>query len=119
MIIAQRLARKLCQDCKALTNIPEHALVELGFSPEEIPRLKIYEPQGCGNCKEGYRGRIGIYEVMPITAKIGGLILKGANVFDIGRQALEDGVWNLRKAGLNKVKMGFTSIAELQRVTKD
>lgn len=119
LIIAQRLARKLCQDCKTLLEIPEPALLGLGFTPEEIPNLKIYGPKGCDRCRDGYKGRIGIYEVLPITPQISNIIMEGGNAIDIYNQAIKEGMWDLRKSCLHKVKMGLTSLEEISRVTKD
>lgn len=122
LIVAQRLARKLCPDCKVKKDFPEHSLLQLGFQPEELQdkaNLNICEPVGCRNCKGGYKGRLGIYEAMPISPKIAENILRGANVFEIARQAQEEGVWSLRKSGLYKVKTGVTSISELERVIKE
>lgn len=119
LIIAQRLARRLCSSCKVPIEIPEPALLDLGFKKEEIPELKLFGPKGCEKCKEGYKGRVGLYEVMGISPAISSLIMSGGNSIDIAKQAAAEGVWNLRQSGLHKVKQGLTSIEELSRVTKD
>jgi type IV pilus assembly protein PilB len=117
LIIAQRLARKLCVSCKQLQEIPAEALRKEGFQEADIPGLKIYAPKGCPNCTEGYKGRVGIYQVMPVTEAIGRLIMTGGNAIDIADQARKEGVWDLRRSGLEKVKNGATSLAEINSVT--
>jgi len=118
LIIAQRLARKLCATCKAPLDLPREALLKEGFSTEEIDKgLKLYKPVGCGNCTDGYKGRVGIYQVMPITDAIGRIILQGGSAVDISDQAAKEGVWDLRRAALEKVKNGMTSLDELHMVT--
>lgn len=119
IIIAQRLARRLCQECKEKLDIPEPALLELGFTQEELPDLKVYGPKGCEKCKDGYKGRIGIYEVLPVTPQISNIIMEGGNAIDIYNQAIKEGMWDLRKSCLHKVKLGLTSLDEISRVTKD
>ena len=120
LIIAQRLARRLCNTCKTGLNIPEEALLKEGFSPDEIATgLQIFGPVGCTQCTDGYKGRTGIYEVMPVSEEIGRIIMIGGSVLDIKEQAEREGVWGLRKAALNKVKMGITSLDEINRVTVD
>ncbi len=119
LIIAQRLVRLLCKECKILMNVPEPALLAFGFSAEEIPTLKIYGPKGCEQCKEGYKGRLGIYEVMPITPAISHLIMSGGNSMDIAKQAEKENMWNLRRSGLQKARQGLTSLEEISRITKD
>ncbi|KEZ76902.1 type IV-A pilus assembly ATPase PilB [Salinisphaera hydrothermalis] len=119
LIIAQRLARRLCPHCKSAAEIPRDAMIEEGFGADEIDHLKIYEAdlKGCDHCTGGYRGRVGIYQVMPVTDAIGQIIMSGGNADDIERQAASEGVLNLRQAGLNKVRTGVISLAELNRVT--
>ncbi len=119
LVIAQRLARRLCSSCRKPVEIPEPALLELGFTKEEIPGLKLFEPAGCEKCREGYKGRVGIYQVMGITQEISAIIMAGGNAIDIAKAAKEQGVWDLRRAGIEKVKQGLTTIEELSRVTKD
>jgi type IV pilus assembly protein PilB len=118
LIIAQRLARRLCDHCKALRDIPEEALLKEGFAPEDVQRgLKIFGPVGCRNCTDGYKGRVGIYQVMPVTEEIGRIILEGGNAVQIEQESIRNGVWTLRQSALNKVKDGVTSLEEINRVT--
>ncbi len=120
LIIAQRLARKLCKNCREKLEIPPEALRKEGFTEEEIETdLQIFGPVGCTQCTDGYKGRTGIYEVMPVSEEIGRIIMAGGSVLDIKEQALREGVWGLRKAGLEKVKSGITSLEEINRVTVD
>lgn len=121
LIIAQRLARKLCRHCKLAEPIPKEALMEEGFTEDEATNAKIFGPniKGCENCKNGYSGRIGIYEVMPVTPTIGEIIMRGGNSLDIAKQALAEGLQTLRRSGLKNVINGVTSIEEINRVTKD
>ena len=117
LIIAQRLARRLCATCKQPFDVPAEALRKEGFQEEEIPSLKIYGPKGCQNCTDGYKGRVGLYQVMEVTEAIGRIIMAGGNAIDIADQAAKEGVWDLRRAGLEKVKAGLTSLAEINSVT--
>lgn len=117
LIIAQRLCRRLCPHCKAPSEIPTDALVEEGFNKDELDGLKIYRPVGCDQCTDGYKGRVGLYQVMPVTEQIGRLIMENGNALQIGEQARREGVEDLRRAGLNKVKAGVTSLEEVNRVT--
>ena len=120
LIIAQRLARRLCNSCKAPAKIPAEALKKEGFGDEEIANgLQIFQPVGCSNCTDGYKGRTGLYEVMPVSDEIGRIIMAGGSVLDIKQQATREGVWGLRQAGINKVRMGITSLDEVNRVTVD
>jgi len=119
LIIAQRLARKLCAACKTPITLPAAALKEIGFLEEEFAELKLYAPHGCASCKGGYKGRVGLYEVMPITESIAQLIMQGGNAIDISNQAIKDGIWLLRKSALHKLKTGLISIEEVSRVTKE
>jgi len=116
LIMAQRLVRKLCNHCKKEINLSPEELLTEGFSKTEIPTLKLYGPKKCAHCDEGYRGRIGIYEVMPISPTIAEIISKGGDVTKIAAQAHTEGVLTLREAGLNKVKTGITSLEELNSV---
>ncbi|HTU67007.1 MAG TPA: type IV-A pilus assembly ATPase PilB [Steroidobacteraceae bacterium] len=118
LIIAQRLARRLCSQCKALADIPAEALLKEGFQEADVKAgLKIYAAKGCSNCSDGYKGRCGIYQVMPVTDAIGRIIMEGGNAIDIADQARKEGVWDLRRAGLEKVKQGLTSLEEVNSVT--
>ena len=120
LIIAQRLARRLCSSCKARVTVPDDAMLKEGFTPDEIANgIQIFGPVGCSNCTDGYKGRTGLYEVMPVSEEIGRIIMEGGNVLQIKQQAEREGVWGLRKAGLNKVRMGLTSLEEVNRVTVD
>ncbi len=118
LIIAQRLARRLC-DCKKPTELPKETLLEAGFTEEDLVDATIYDPAGCGKCNEGYKGRVGIYEVMPITDNIKKIILAGGNSIEIAEVADKDGVSSLRKSALLKVKNGITGLVEANRVTVD
>lgn len=117
LIIAQRLARRLCAKCKIPETLPEAELLKQGFTPEQIPTIKLCKPVGCDSCTGGYKGRVGIYEVMPISAVIAEKIMQGANSLEIAKQAQLDGVNNLRQSGLLKAAAGLTSLAEINRVT--
>jgi type IV pilus assembly protein PilB len=118
LIIAQRLARRLCSQCKALVDIPAEALLKEGFQEADVRAgMKIYGPKGCSNCTDGYKGRCGIYQVMPVTEAIGRIIMAGGNAIDINDQANKEGVWDLRRSGLEKVKAGITSLEEINSVT--
>jgi type IV pilus assembly protein PilB len=119
LIIAQRLARRLCEHCKRVADIPAEALAGFGFLEEEIPSLKVYEPCGCSECSHGYKGRVGIYQVMPISPEMGRMVMNGCNSIELADQALKEGILDLRNAGLEKVRLGVTSLAELARVTTD
>jgi type IV pilus assembly protein PilB len=118
LIIAQRLARKLCDSCKEARDIPAEALLQEGFTQEEVDAgIKIYGPVGCRLCNEGYKGRLGIFQVLPITEAIERIIMEGGNSQEIADQALKEGVLDLRRAGLQKVKDGITGLEEINRVT--
>lgn len=118
LITAQRLARRLCMLCKASQDIPREALLDAGFQPEELDGTWMpYKAVGCTACRNGYRGRIGIYQVMPISEALQRLILQGANTMDIAGQARLEGVRTLRASGLIKVKQGVTSLEEVLHVT--
>lgn len=117
LIIAQRLARRLCHHCKAQELLPEAELLRQGFQPAQLAGLKLFKPIGCDYCTGGYKGRVGIYEVMPITAAIAQKIMQGANSLDIAQQAQQENINNLRQSGLLKAAAGLTSLAEVNRVT--
>ncbi len=119
LVIAQRLARRL-HDCKKPLNLPEAALLAEGFTHEEIKAgLTLYDAVGCSGCNDGYKGRVGIYEVMPMSEEIQQIILQGGNAIQIAEAARRSGVRDLRQSALLKVKQGVTSLAEINRVTKD
>ena len=117
LIIAQRLARRLCNHCKAVEQLPEQEALKQGFMASQISQLKLFKPVGCDHCTGGYKGRLGIYEVMPITAQIAAKIMAGANSLDIAAQAQSEGFPNLRQSALKKAAAGLTSLAEVNRVT--
>lgn len=122
LIIAQRLARRLCTICKKpATDIPPNILTEEGFDDIGIPRaeFQLFHPVGCQSCNGGYKGRLGVYEVVRITPEIANLIMEGGNSLQIARTAKEAGFNNLRISALRKVAMGLTSLEEANRVTKD
>jgi type IV pilus assembly protein PilB len=119
LITAQRLARRLCS-CKKPVSIPPEALLQAGFLEEELEGLQIYGPAGCDRCKgSGYKGRVGIYQVMPISEEIGRIIMVGGNAIDIADQARREGVKDLRQSGLIKVGQGVTSLAEVLASTNE
>ncbi|MDH5324281.1 MAG: type IV-A pilus assembly ATPase PilB [Gammaproteobacteria bacterium] len=118
LIIAQRLARRLCS-CKKPLNIPKEALIEEGFKPEEVGSLKIFAPNGCDQCNSGYKGRVGIYQVMPLSEEMARIIMESGNVMHLAEQAQKEGINDLRQSGLLKVKQGVTSLEEVNRVTKE
>lgn len=119
LVIAQRLARKLCEDCREKADIPEQALLEAGFTKEEIPEIEIFNAKGCDKCREGYKGRIGIYELMYISKEMERLIMAGGDAITLYNQAVKEGMWPLRKSGLNKVKKGLTTLDELSRIMRE
>ncbi len=118
LIIAQRLARKLCTGCKEIRDIPKEALLQEGFTEQEInDGLKVFGPVGCKLCNGGYKGRIGIFQVLPISEAIQRIIMEGGNALQIADQAAAEGIPDLRAAGLQKVKDGLTGLEEINRVT--
>ncbi len=118
LIIAQRLARRLCSQCKAIVDVPAEALLKEGFQEADVRAgIKIFGAKGCSGCTDGYKGRVGIYQVMPVTEALGRIIMEGGNAIDIADQAAKEGVWDLRRAGLEKIKQGMTSIEEVNSVT--
>ncbi len=120
LIMAQRLARRLCTRCRVPDQLPKEVLRQEGFSEEDIAEgIVVYRPVGCDHCTKGYRGRVGIFQVMPVTDAIRKLILEGGNSMQLADQARAEGISDLRQSGLRKVKDGMTSLEELNRVTKD
>ncbi|HCU67437.1 MAG TPA: type IV-A pilus assembly ATPase PilB [Rheinheimera sp.] len=117
LIIAQRLARRLCSHCKAPEVLPEEELLRQGFTKEQLPGIKLCKPVGCEYCTGGYKGRVGIYEVMPISPAIAEKIMHGGNSLEIAKQAQLEGINNLRQSGLLKAAAGLTSLTEINRVT--
>ena len=120
LITAQRLARRLCVKCKVPTELPEQTLKEAGFKEEDLDgSWKPYRPVGCAACNNGYKGRVGIYQVMPISDEIQSIILRDGSAMDIAAQSEREGVRSLRGSGLNKVKLGLTSLEEVLAVTNE
>jgi type IV pilus assembly protein PilB len=118
LVIAQRLVRRLCNHCKQPLDIPREALLKEGFREEDVTAgLKLFGPKGCSQCTDGYKGRSGIYQVLPVTESIGRLIMEGGNAITINDEAKRDGVWDLRTSGLKKVKDGLTSLEEVNNIT--
>ncbi len=118
LIIAQRLARRLCDSCKEQRDVPKEALKKEGFTDDDIKRgIKIFGPVGCNSCTDGYKGRAGIFQVMEVSEEMGRIIMEGGNSMQIAQQAESEGVWDLRRAGLQKVMDGITSLEEVNRVT--
>lgn len=121
LVIAQRLARRLCSQCKAPVDIPKQSLIELGFTEQDLanPDLQIFQPIGCAECREGYKGRVGIYEVMKVTPAISQIIMEDGNALQIAAASEKAGFDNLRRSGLKKVMQGITSLQEINRVTSE
>ena len=121
LVIAQRLARRLCAQCKEVVEIPKQSLLELGFTDQDLadPEFKIFKPVGCGECREGYKGRVGIYEVMKVTPEISRIIMEDGNALQIAAASEKAGFNNLRRSGLKKVIQGITSLQEVNRVTSE
>ncbi len=118
LIIAQRLARRLCSNCKEPVNIPAEALMKEGFTKADIDSgVTVFHAKGCSQCTGGYKGRVGIYQVMPCSETIGRIMMEGGNSMQIAAQAKAEGVADLRQSGLKKVKDGLTSLEEVNRVT--
>jgi type IV pilus assembly protein PilB len=118
LIMAQRLARKLCDHCKAPEVVPEAELLELGFTQQQLAAgLRLFKPVGCKECSGGYRGRVGIYEIMLMSDNIAKLIMQGANSLQIAAIAQKEGMRTLRISGLEKARLGVTSLAEINRIT--
>lgn len=119
LIVAQRLVRKLCNSCKIEASLPEKALLESGFQPDEIGDLVVFSAneRGCPHCTNGYKGRSGVFQVMPISEETKTLIMSGGTEQDIEKQARKEGINDLRRSGLDKVAQGITSLEEIERVT--
>jgi type IV pilus assembly protein PilB len=118
LVMAQRLLRKL-HKCKKRFELPNEALLRAGFEKQDLDDLELYQPTGCGECNEGYRGRTGVFEVMPITDSISRIILEEGNSMRIAEQARSEGILDLRQSALKKVSKGITDLIEINRVTKD
>ena len=121
LVIAQRLARRLCSHCKAPVEIPRQSLLELGFTEQDLadPKFEIFQPVGCSECREGYKGRVGVYEVMKVTPEISKIIMEDGNALQIAQASEQAGFNNLRRSGLKKVMQGVTSLQEINRVTSE
>jgi type IV pilus assembly protein PilB len=120
LITAQRLARRLCENCKAPASYPKEALLKAGFTERELDgSWKPYRAVGCASCNNGYKGRVGLYQVMPISEEIQRIILADGSAMDIAAQAQKEGVRDLRQAGLTKVKLGVTTLEEVISVTNE
>ncbi|TXL09968.1 type IV-A pilus assembly ATPase PilB [Methylococcaceae bacterium CS2] len=119
LIMAQRLTRRLCEHCKEDSKYPEKTLLEAGFKKEELGSFTVYKAVGCDKCNDGYKGRVGIYQVMPISEQMRTRILEGCNAMQLAEQAAQEGINDLPRSGLLKVMQGITSIEEIDRVTRD
>ncbi len=119
LIIAQRLARRLCGHCKEEVNYPEEAMLAEGFTREQLADNQLMKAVGCSKCTRGYKGRVGIYEVVKITSAIQSIVMEGGNSLEIAAQARKEGFNDLRRSGLLKALSGITSLEEINRVTKD
>jgi len=118
LIVAQRLVRKLCKSCRQEHKLTPYALEDIGFSPEEAKKIKVYKPKGCSSCHNtGYKGRTALFEVLEVSEEIKDLILSKAQSKEIKKKAIEQGMLTLRQSGLYKIKKGITSIEEVLRVT--
>jgi type IV pilus assembly protein PilB len=119
-ILAQRLVRRVCQECKEEVEMPPKALVDIGFTPEEAKAIKVFKGRG-GDCKTcggtGYKGRVGLFELMEVNQAVRDLVLSGGTAEDLRRQANADGMISLRRSGLEKIKAGITTIEEVLRET--
>ena len=120
LVIAQRLGRRLCNACKQPVELPNNALLAEGFSQEQIDAgITLFQAVGCDECTEGYKGRVGIYQVMPMTDAIAAIVLDGGNAMDIADAAQKIGISDLRQSALKKAASGITTLAEVNRVTTD
>ncbi len=119
LIMAQRLARRLCEHCKKPADYPENVYLEAGFKKEDLADITFYDHVGCEHCNDGYKGRVGIYQVMPISENMRALILKGGNAMELAELSLSEGINDLRASGLLKVRQGITTLEEIDRVTKE
>ncbi len=118
LICAQRLVRRVCEKCKEAEDIPVQALLNVGFPEAEAPHIQMYRGRGCDVCNNtGYKGRVGLFEVMEITDDVKELVLSGATAVELRRKAMEEGMITLRQSGLQKIKEGVTTIEEVVRET--
>jgi type IV pilus assembly protein PilB len=120
LIIAQRLGRRLCGECKTEDKLPPEVLLEEGFTKKDLAEeFKIYKAVGCDKCSAGYKGRVGIYQVMGISEEMARLIMSGANSIDLADQAAKEGIDDLRRSALKKIMQGLISLEEANRITKE
>ncbi len=117
LVIAQRLVRRLCESCRQPVSLNDEVLLRAGFDASQINNLEVYEAVGCSGCTGGYRGRTGIFEVMPITEAIAKLVMSNCNALELDQQARLESVQTMRQSGLDKVAMGITTLEEIERVT--
>jgi type IV pilus assembly protein PilB len=118
LIAAQRLVRRICSSCKEAIDVPPPALVNIGFGEKESKTLKLFKGRGCDRCSStGYKGRVGLYEVMEIGDEVRELILSGASAVELRAKAIENGMITLRGSGLQKIREGLTTIDEVARET--
>jgi type IV pilus assembly protein PilB len=118
LVVAQRLVRRICGNCKEPMQLPEQALIDTGFSKEEAKTVKLFRGMGCDQCNStGYKGRIGLFEVMPVDDEMRELILSGASAYDLRQKAVQNGMLSLRRSGLQKVRDGMTTLEEVARET--
>jgi type IV pilus assembly protein PilB len=118
LICAQRLVRRICKECRAAVELPPQALIDIGFTPEDAKDVTVYKGKGCSNCNNtGYKGRVGLYEVMECSEELRQLVLEGASAIELKRAAMEDGMVTLRGSGLHKIRDGVTTIEEVVRET--
>ena len=109
----------MCNTCKKALDIPREALLKSGFREDQLDGLEVFGAVGCDQCTNGYKGRVGIYQVMPVSEEMGRIIMEGGNSQQLEKQAKVEGVADLRESGLRKVAAGITSLEEIDRVTKD
>ncbi len=119
VVMAQRLARRLCNFCKTKADFPKQMLLDYGFTEEQVEKYPVYKAVGCDECSRGYKGRVGMYQVMPITDKIKALILRGGNAMELAQLSKDEGVNDLRMSGILKITQGVTTIEEVDRVTEE
>jgi type IV pilus assembly protein PilB len=118
LVLAQRLARKICNDCKVEVKMEPQALLDVGFKQSELPNVKTFKGSGCRTCNDsGYKGRIALYEVMPFTDRLKEMVLQGCSTAELKEEMIREGVKSLRMSGLSKVVEGVTTIDEVVRVT--
>jgi type IV pilus assembly protein PilB len=118
LIQAQRLVRRICKDCKIEVRTPVEALIDVGFPASDAEEIKVYKGTGCATCNNtGYKGRVGLYEVMEVTDELRELVLVGASGLELRRKAIEEGMLTLRHSGLEKIRQGMTTVDEVVRET--